>query len=166
MPITTERLYALLAEHEKCLSLARDLQRQLNDPYLRDSATSFEIIALVHSVLDKLPDTFALIERKHYNSHARRNATVRERSRQQRRAHGVPERSPPPPPSELFTRSAPIPSDAELEIAAATGHIDDAAREAEEFLRTHPQPTFVPQFEEVKTEEQIAAENAQLLEGL
>ncbi len=165
MPITTERLYALLAEHEKCLSLARDLQRQLNDPYLRDSATSFEIIALVHSVLSKLPDTYAIIERKHYNSHARRNATVRERFRQQRRALGVPERSPPPPPSELFARSSPshAPSDAELEIAAATGHIDDAAREAEEFLKTHP---FIPQFEEVKSDEQIAADNAALLEGL
>ncbi len=162
MPITAERLYALLTEHERAHSAARELRddilNTLNDSIFTPEMKLDYVRGLVINLVDAMPDKFKCLERMRWNANARRNQRAKEKMRRRRRAQGVPERLPPSAPHEIqHELNAFSPEEAEKELAALY------AQQASTSAAEEP---FKPQFEEVKSSEQIEAENAQLLDGL
>jgi hypothetical protein len=94
MPITQARITLLLEEHESNLGIFSAFLTRLNAlsraPYLNEDgrmALKAEIDAV-----RTMRDTQARIERRHFDSNARRNERTREAMRLKRRAAGVPER--------------------------------------------------------------------------
>ncbi len=164
MPITAERLYALLTEHERAHAIARELRDNvlniINDGVYTPEMKLEDIRGLVIRLVDVMPDKFMCLERMRWNANARRNERAKEKMRRRRRAQGVPERLPPSAPHEIqheHELNAFSPEEAEKELAALY------ARQASASAAEEP---FKPQFEEVKSAEQIEADNAQLLDGL
>jgi hypothetical protein len=95
MPITQSRLLDLLTEHEANVRAYRSLLDYLS-ALVDNNALSGEdlrdALRMTIGAASRVNDTFARLERRHYDSNARRNDRLREKARQARRAAGVPER--------------------------------------------------------------------------
>jgi hypothetical protein len=103
MPITQERLYALMIEAEGMARVLQQTHETINTILHANTADSTKLTMLDAVIEDlKVRPTVTERERQHYNSSARRNIAVRERMRLERRAKGVPERTLPGSPEQLL----------------------------------------------------------------
>jgi len=108
MPITEDRLHNLLTEHEAALTLARNVAQTIVESivddhynYADDAAKLEAIKATLITIIDKLPDKWAIIERRSYNANNKRNRRMKEKMRLRRRRAGVPERTTPGSPAQV-----------------------------------------------------------------
>jgi len=109
MPITAQRLHALLVEHEDTLERCRALHNvilgTIKGPAELEEQISAEAklddIRATISVLLKLPHHAHLLERTLYNRNAKRNARAKVRQAQKRRQLGAHERAAPAAPDVL-----------------------------------------------------------------
>lgn len=99
MPITQSRMIDLLEEHEHNVTAFRDLIRRLDTLTLAPVVNTYEeLCGLIRAELEvsrNIRDGYAIAERRHFNTFARRNNKLRERARVIRRANGIPERDSP-----------------------------------------------------------------------
>lgn len=96
MPITQTRLLDLLTEDETNFRAYRALAARMEEIVasdMPDNALRNAIRMTLLSLGELTSDKIMYAERRHFNSHARRNARTRERARAIRRANGVPERN-------------------------------------------------------------------------
>ena len=91
MPITAERLYYLLDEHEKILYTLREFYIEFKQITRSNGPAELKLERLdaLIETLKSPPDKFALIERANYNRNAKENLRQREKQRRKRRALGV-----------------------------------------------------------------------------
>jgi hypothetical protein len=108
MPITEERLHNLLIEHEAALTLAHNVAQTITESVIEDHynfASDADKLATIKDMLrtiaDKLPDKWAVIERRSYNANNKRNRRMKEKMRLRRRRAGVPERIMPGSPAQV-----------------------------------------------------------------
>ncbi len=108
MPITEERLHNLLTEHEAALTLARNVAQAIiegtiddNYNYADDKTKLTAIKDDLRTITDRLPDKWAIIERRSYNANNKRNRRMKEKMRLRRRRAGVPERIVPGSPAQV-----------------------------------------------------------------
>jgi hypothetical protein len=97
MPITQSRMLDLLIEHERVLSLYHDLTARLRHLAQADGITTLadfrdlliaEIEATAH-----VPNTYAVVERRHFNAQGKRNNYMRLKAERKRRAQGIAPRN-------------------------------------------------------------------------
>jgi len=92
MPITQDRVLALLAEYEQFINAHNHfiacLNRVLNGSF--EPSDQVELLRNELLAIQHVPTTLAIVERRHFNSHARRNVRMRLKAERQRRARGVP----------------------------------------------------------------------------
>jgi hypothetical protein len=95
MPITQQRMTDLLTEYEKHLAVLDLLARNIRTVCASTWDDSEKVRAIEAEVLAcaELPRVCAVVERRHFDSHATRNEYMRERMARKRRAEGVPART-------------------------------------------------------------------------
>jgi hypothetical protein len=96
MPITQSRLLDLLTEHEHALSLHRDLITRLRHLSSVQDITLADFRDLLLAEIEAtahIPNTYAVVERRHFNANSRRNERMRAKAERKRRSQGISPRA-------------------------------------------------------------------------
>ena len=107
MPISFDRLHAMLLEHEDILRIAGELYETIKqvakDPEFSLEGKLFDITAQIER-LRHLPNYAHALERQMYNRNVKRNIYARDYQRRKRRKRGMLERQPVGSPQEVESK--------------------------------------------------------------
>ena len=97
MPLTQQRMLDLLTEYERFVAahdaMIANVHQAIALPF--SPADKLDLIKAELATMAYMPREFMRIERRHYNTNARRNDKMREKMAARRRAQGVPLRDSP-----------------------------------------------------------------------